>query len=174
MTARLVLFLHVLAAIYWVGESLFEVIVLGPVTRSFAGSPWIGALQERLRPRLIWSTRTALAVLVASGIALVWAMRLPVTHVGFWATGFGRLLLFKLLAATALLGLVAIHSLVQIPALRHLRLLAAATAGPERDRARAAYDLGRRRAAWLGRSIVVLALGVVFLGIWLTTTGGAG
>jgi uncharacterized membrane protein len=170
---RFVLFLHVLAAIYWVGATLFEALVLGPATRSLDGRPWLSDLQEELRPRLVLSTRTALLLLLATGLANLWLLRPPVASAAFWASGFGRALLAKLLAVALLLALVAAHSLVQIPALRRLRLQAAGGSDPaEASRAAAAYARGRQGAARMGRAIVALAVVAVFLGVWLATAGG--
>ena len=168
---RISLFLHVMAAIYWVGESLFDVLVLGPVIRSCAGRPWLNELLERLRPRLRWSSWSALALLIATGCTNLWLLHVPTSIPALLASAFGRVLIVKLAAVALLLVLALIHGLVQIPELRRLRLLAAAGAGAgaEAERALAAYRRGRQRAAWVGRSTVALAVLIVFLGVWLVT-----
>jgi putative copper resistance protein D len=171
MARTLVLFLHVLAAVYWVGEVLFDALVLGPVIRSLADRVWVNEVSERLRPRLFWSTWITLPLLVVTGVGNVALMRLPVARPAFWATPFGRVLGVKLAAVLALLVLVSVHGFVQIPALRRLRLRAREAPPAEAAAWLAAYRRGRVAAAWLGRVIVVLAVLIVFLGVWLVAGG---
>lgn len=159
---------HLLAAIYWLGSTLFEAVVLGPATRDLAGRPWLNELQEALRPRLILTSRLALGLLLATGLANLWLLRWPLTDAAFWSSADGRTLLAKLVVVALLVLLVGLHSWVQIPALRRLRL-AAAEAPPDAAAAYLArYARGRRSAVWMGRAIIVLALLAVYFGLALT------
>ena len=168
---RLNLALHVLSAVYWVGVGLFDALVLGPAMRSLAGRPWLNELQERLRPRLTFSTWVSLGVLIATGIGNVVLLRLPVGTGEFWRAGYGGTLLLKLAVVAVILVLVAIHNFVQVPTLRRLRLRAAEVDEQQRAALMDTYRRGRRSAAILARFTVALAVVAVVLGVWMTTGG---
>lgn len=134
-------FLHVLAAMTWVGGMLFIVFVLVPTARS---------LDPPLRTRLVHETgvrfRTvgwiAIAVLVASGLLNLWLrpelLALPRTH-------------WKLALVVVALALAAVHDFVL---------------GPRAGRPGADPAL-RVGASWIARANVVVALVVVALGLAL-------
>lgn len=134
-------FLHVLAAITWIGGMLFIALVLVPITRP---------LDPALRTRLIQVSgqrfRTiswiALALLVASGLASLAArpylLQVPRFHVK--------------------LGLVVV---VLILSVFHDFVLGPRAGAPNADPAL------RRRASWLARVNLALVLVIVALGLAL-------
>jgi copper resistance protein D len=135
-------FLHVLAAITWIGGMLFIALVLVPVTR--------GIEDVGLRRRLVQATgrrfRTvgwiALAVLVATGVAnLMLRPELLSTP---------RFLVKAALVAGALV-LSAVHDFVL---------------GPRAGRPDL-YPAARTQASWLARAEVLLVLVIVALGLAL-------
>jgi copper resistance protein D len=135
-------FLHVLAAITWIGGMLFIALVLVPVTR--------GIEDVGLRRRLVQATgrrfRTvgwiALAVLVATGIANL-ALRPELLFTP-------RFVVKAALVAVALV-LSAVHDFVL---------------GPRAGRPDL-YPAARPQASWLARAEVLLVLVIVALGLAL-------
>ncbi len=140
--ALLVRWLHVLAAITWIGGSLFVVLVLVPVARRLE--------DPRLRARLVQETgrrfRTvgwiALALLVLTGLANLWLfpsfLASPRLHA-------------KLTLVALALVLSALHDFVLGP----------------RAGAPGADPALRRRASWVARLNVLVALAIVALGLAL-------
>lgn len=157
--------LHILAAIVWIGGTIFIVLVLVPATRlpeyrSIAPRliQWTGA-----RFRLIgW---ICLGLLILSGVfnlayrgfgwADVWSGRL-------WQGAFGRTLGIKLLLVAVILVFSALHDFVIGPRAR--AMWETSPGAPETLRL-------RRQAGWIGRINLLLALVVVALGVALVRGG---
>ena len=157
--------LHILAAITWIGGTLFLVLVLVPATRlpEYRGiAPrliqWTGA-----RFRLIsW---ICLGLLILSGTfnlayrgfgwADVWSGRL-------WQGPFGRTLGIKLLLVAVILVFSALHDFVIGPRAR--TMWQTNPGDPETLRL-------RRQAGWIGRINLLLALIVVALAVALVRGG---
>jgi uncharacterized membrane protein len=142
MSLSLVLrFVHVLAALTWIGGMLFIAFVLVPVARRF---------EPALRTRLVNETglrfRTvgwiAIAVLVASGALNLWLRPELLSAPRFY---------WKVSIVVAALALSAVHDFVL---------------GPRAGRPGADPAL-RVRASWIARVNVVLVLVVVALGLSL-------
>jgi putative copper export protein len=159
---HLVVFVHVLSAIVWVGGVLFLALVAIPVLRGLPDrqrADLVTAVGLRFRG-IAWG---CILLLVLSGIATL-AMRGigwdDVRTGRLWQTPFGRVLAWKLVVVAAMVALGACHDFVLGPA--------SARAGHSGDPAdaRAARVL-RRRAAWVGRAIALLALLVVALAVLL-------
>jgi copper resistance protein D len=142
MSLSLVLrFVHLLAALTWIGGMLFIAFVLVPVARR---------LEPGLRARLVHETGVrfravawiAIGVLLASGLVNLWLrpelLSAPRFH-------------WKLLTIVAVLALSAVHDFVL---------------GPRAGRPGADPRL-RVRASWIARFNVVLVLAVVALGLAL-------
>jgi len=157
--------LHLLAAIVWIGGMLFLVGVLVPATRlpeyrSVAPGliQWTGR-----RFRLIGWTCLGLLILTGAfnlahrgfGWGEVWSGRL-------WEGPFGHTLGVKLLLVAFILLLSALHDFVVGP--RATALWQENPGSPEALRL-------RRRAGWIGRLNLVLALIVVALGVMLVRGG---
>jgi len=157
--------LHILAAIIWIGGTIFIVLVLVPATRLPAYRDiapgliqWTGA-----RFRLIgW---ICLGVLILSGVfnlayrgfgwADVWSGRL-------WQGPFGRTLGIKLLLVAVILVFSALHDFVIGPRAR--AMWQTNPGAPETLRL-------RRQAGWIGRINLLLALIVVALAVALVRGG---
>ncbi len=154
-----VVFLHLLAAVVWVGGTVFLSLVLVPVARRLPPAERAALItQVGVRFRTVgW---IALAVLVLTGLANA-AFR-GVTWEGVVtgrvvASTWGRTLALKVALVAAILGLSALHDFVVGPAASRA---AAGQATPEALRR-------RRQAAWLGRINLVLALVVLLLAVFL-------
>jgi putative copper export protein len=134
--------LHLLAAITWIGGMLFIALVLVPVVRRLP--------DEGLRARLVqdigYRFRTvgwiALGVLVATGLVNLWFAPFLLSSQRFH---------LKLGLVALALGLSVLHDFVL---------------GPRADRP--GVDPGARaRASWLARVNVLVALAIVLLGLSL-------
>jgi copper resistance protein D len=138
----LVRWLHLMAAITWIGGMLFVALVLVPVTRRLADP----ALRTRLFQETGRRFRTvgwiALAVLLASGLGNLWLRPYLL-----WVPRFQ----WKLGLVLVALVLSAVHDFVL---------------GPRAGRPGASPAL-RVRASWLARANVLIVVIVVFLGLAL-------
>lgn len=139
--------LHLTAAILWVGGTLFTSLVVQPVLRARVPE---GARLEVYREvgrrltKVQWGTWS---VLLATGLYKLWSLRqTPDVFFGVW----GRILAVKLTLASAMVALSLIHSLAWGPA------LVAASGTPA---ARAALA---RKAAFWGKVNGLLMLAIVF------------
>ncbi|NUQ38502.1 MAG: CopD family protein [Caldilineales bacterium] len=157
--------LHVVAAIIWIGGALFLALVLVPATRQAAYRGIAPALIQWSGARFRSISWVCLATLLLSGIcnlayrgfgwADLWSGQL-------WQGPFGRTLGIKLLLVALILLLSAVHDFVIGPQARE-RWQADATAA-ETLRL-------RRRASWFGRINLLLALIVTALGVTLVRGG---
>jgi uncharacterized membrane protein len=134
--------LHLLAAITWIGGMLFIALVLVPVVRRLP--------DERLRARLVQDLGyrfravgwIALGVLVATGLVNLWLTPFLLGSPRFHA---------KLLLVALALALSVLHDFVL---------------GPRAGRP-GADPAARARASWLARVNVLVALAIVMLGLSL-------
>jgi putative copper export protein len=143
VTSQLVVrFLHVLAAITWIGGMLFIALVLVPVTRGIQDPALRRSLVQATGRRFRAIGWIALGILVATGLVNL-ALRPELLGVPrFWAKA-GLVLLA--------LALSAVHDFVLGP-----------RAGrPDR------YPAARAQASWLARAEIVVVLVVVLLGLAL-------
>ena len=157
--------LHLVAVIVWLGGMLFLVLVLIPAIRRPEYREIFSPLIHRVGVRYRWIGWIALAVLVLSGItnlayrgfgwADLWSGRL-------WQGPFGRTLGIKLLLVAIVFALSALHDFLVGP--RATALGRADPSSPEALR-------WRRRAAWIGRINMLLALIIVALGVALVRGG---
>jgi len=141
MTALAARFVHVLAAVTWIGGMLFIALVLVPVLRGLPDAARARLVQEAGR-RFRAISWIALALLLGSGVVNL-AFR-P------YLLGLGRFQL-KLGLVGAALALGVAHDFVLGPR------AGAPGAGPE----------ARRRAAWVARANLLLVLVIVALGLAL-------
>ena len=145
---------HVLAALLWLGGMFFLGVVGAPVLRGVEPP----ALRQRLFQQLGLRFRSvgwgAIAVLVATGLAMLYARGLlrwsgVLGSVAFWRTTFGVALAWKLVAVVTMIVASAVHDFVLGPE--------AGRAPPGSARAIAL----RRRAALLARANAFVALVLV-------------
>ena len=154
---EIVVFIHILAAMTWVGGILFLSLVVVPASRRYP---------QDVRARLFTDVGrrfravgwTALGILVVTGSIQMAARGATLTNVldgSFFATPWGRVMGAKLLAVFVMMLLTAVHDFVAGPAAER----AAQTGGD-------AAAL-RRRSGHLARLTALLALIVVFLAVQL-------
>lgn len=149
MTIVLV-WLHLLAAISWIGGMVFLSVVLAPLVRGRKAAPEFTALfrSAALRFRIVvWS---AMAVLLTTGPLLLWQRGIPSTTPSLWP----QVLMVKLGLVALLLVLTLSHDLLLGPMVSRLSAI------PE-----VARTTGQQRliqlARWLPRLSLLLALAVV-------------
>lgn len=153
--------LHLLAAVVWIGGMVFLGVVLVPALRrgeySQIGASlihWTG-----MRFRLVgW---ICLALLVSTGIINLFYRGIgwtELTSFEFWRTSFGTVLGAKLVLLAVILLLSLVHDFAIGP--RAANLL---RTRPSSDEARTL----RRQASWIGRVNLLLAVAVVALGTML-------
>jgi copper resistance protein D len=142
--------LHTLAAITWVGGMMFLSLVLAPLVRSRKAAPEFMALfrSAALRFRIVaWA---AIGVLLITGPMLLSQRGIALTLPSSWP----HIVRLKLALVGVLLVLTVLHDLVLGPRISH------AVAIPEASRT-AWEHLVVRTARWLPRVSLLLALAVV-------------
>lgn len=164
-------YLHVLAAIFWVGEILFLGLVVGPYARTLdpeARRKLFQSVGRRSLP-FAWG---AMALLVVSGVINLVAMGIPLGDLfapSFYRTSFGGTLGVKLLFVATMFATSAMHDIVLT---RRARAIERALPGASPDEAQslsAEYARYRRSASLLGRLNFLLALVVIYLATQLVT-----
>ncbi len=157
--------LHIVAAAVWIGGMVFLALVLIPVSRQPELRGLAPSLIHRTGLRFRWVGWGCLAALLLTGtLNLVyrgfgWA---GFSGGQFWQGSFGRTLAIKLALVAAILLLSTLHDFVIGP--RASVLLRTNPASAEAARF-------RRRASWMGRVTLLLALAVVALGVMLIRGG---
>jgi uncharacterized membrane protein len=158
---HLVITLHLLAAITWVGGMLFLSMVTVPALRG---------LELPLRTRLLtsigrqfrWVGWASIAVLASTGLIILSYYGVgpgDLLDASFWGTQFGSRLALKLALVGAMLLLSALHDFLLGP-----RSTALSRSGGDPQRA----AVFRRRVSWLARISLVLAILVVGASVGLT------
>lgn len=151
----LVVLIHVLSAIIWVGGILFMALVAVPSVRRLqpaTRTEFLGDIGERFRN----IGYILLVVLVITGViqAIHFGATLEnVLNGSFFQTPFGSKFAKKMLFFVAMLGVSIAHDFFVGPA-----SVRAAQAGQETERL-------RKAASWLARLTGLLALGVVFYAV---------
>jgi copper resistance protein D len=153
--------LHIMAAIVWVGGTIFLVVVLVPAIRrpEFAGIA--SALIRFTALRFRWVGWVCFCVFIFTGIVNLASRGIgwqELRDATFWQGSFGRTLAIKLILVAAILLISAFHDFF-------LGLRAAAAW--ETDPASAETLRLRRQAVQLGRLNLLLALVVIVLGVML-------
>ena len=154
-----VVFLHVVAAMTWVGGLVFFVAALGPTLRAAGeqGARLVVVVARRFRV-VGWS---AIGTLVVTGVGAAWLRGYGASA---WLTGaifegpWGERLAHKLTLVALMIAVSFTHDFVIGP--RAARLAQQAPTSPERARL-------RKVAGWLGRLTFALALGVVAFAVQL-------
>ncbi len=139
--------LHLTAAILWVGGTLFTSVVVHPVLSAKLSAEERASVYEALGRRLSAVQWGTWAVLLSTGLWKLWGLR--ATPDVFWGP-FGRILAVKLALVALMVALSLIHSLFWGPAL---------TRGKLAPPARAALA---RRAAFWGKINALVMLAIVF------------
>ncbi|HEY3129639.1 MAG TPA: CopD family protein [Acidobacteriota bacterium] len=161
----ILVWLHLLASIIWIGGMMFFVLVLAPYTRrpeqrdiAISLVRWTG-----MRFRTIgW---ICIALLVPTGFFTL-AFRgfgwRDLASESFWSGSFGQILAIKLSFVALILLFSVLHDFVIGP-----RASVLAQADPNSP---AAARL-RRQAAWIGRFNLLVALIIVWFGVMLARGG---
>lgn len=153
--------MHILAAVAWVGGTIFLVIVLVPAIRRPEFGGIAPALIRSMALRFRWVGWVCFCIFVVTGLLNLVARGIGFKELqepAFWQGSFGRTLAIKLLLVAAILSISAFHDFSLGPR-------AAAVWEAQRDSA-GTLRL-RRQAMQLGRLNLVLALAVILLGIML-------
>jgi len=153
--------LHIMAAIVWVGGTIFLVVVLVPAIRrpEFAGIA--SALIRLTALRFRWVGWVCFCLFVLTGVVNLVARGIGLRELRdtiFWQGAFGRTLAIKLILVTAILLISAFHDFFLGPR---------AAAAWEAEPASAETLRLRRQAVQLGRLNLLLALVVIVLGVML-------
>ncbi len=147
-------FLHVVAAAFWVGGMLFLGIVVIPLLRDI---PQRAVLIERIGRRFEYGGGVALLVLLVTGLVNL-ASRGITSLEALWTSPIGRMGLLKLGLFAVMVFISLWHSWAV--GRRAVRLLQEGVGNPEAERM-------RQLSLWAGRIVLVLALALVCLGVLL-------
>ena len=153
-------FLHILAAIVWIGGIFFLILVVVPWLRR-GDRAAAGAFLRDTGIRFRDVGWICFVVLFGTGLANLWLRGVRPGRLAdpeWLATPFARAVILKVLAFTAVLVVSAVHDFVVGPR---------ATRAMEQDPGGAEAARLRRSASLLGRLNALLALALVFLGIVL-------
>ena len=160
-----VLFLHILAAAFWIGEILFVALVVGPMGRTLAPGERVALFRETGRRTLPWIW-AAIVVLIVTGIGNLYFLHIGARQLvsgPFYRGAFGWLLAGKLIVAAAMFVQAGVHDFVYGRRTRRLRAELARAPTEARPELEAQYARARRGAAATGRANLVLALIVLAL-----------
>ena len=158
--------LHIMAAVLWVGGTLFLVIVLVPALRRPEFGTVSAALIRFTALRFRFVGWVCLVVLILTGMANLVARGIGFDELGsalFWRGSFGQTLGIKLILVIAILLISAFHDFNLGP--RAAAAWSENALEPETQRL-------RRRAVALGRINLLLALTVIALATMLVRGAG--
>lgn len=154
--------LHIIAAAFWVGGMLFMVFVLIPTLRGLDDQRLAGRLMHWLGVRYRWFGWITLSLLVLTGIVNLFMRGIGWSELiqgDIWRSAFGHMLAVKLWLVALIFITSALHDFVIGP--RATRI--ARAANPKSAEALRV----RRQAAWMGRLNLLVGLVVVALGVML-------
>ncbi len=144
--------IHLLAAVVWVGGMVFLSVVLVPVLKEDGGFARHGALFRKAAYRfraLVWG---AMGILVVTGSVLAIGRAIPLTDPSQWPSMF----MTKIGLVTVLFTLTLLHDLVVGPQVRRILGTAEATRSA-RDRLLVRYSVLVPRVSLLVAWVVLLA-----------------
>ena len=153
MVSLLVLWIHVLSAIFWVGGMLFLTVVLAPVLRSESGKPETYAFFKKVARRFRNGVWVAILFLVLTGTVLLANQ----VSFGIPLRQWPNVVLIKLALVFVLIVFAGLHDLVIGP-----------RAGVLKKKPPTFLTTGERTlltlSPWFARSILVLGVAVVMTG----------
>jgi uncharacterized membrane protein len=156
MMMSVLIWIHLIAAVSWVGGMIFLSLVLAPSYRALASKPDVGALFRTSAKRFRLVVWGAVAVLLLTGPMLVLSHGWPLFEPARWPSPLG----IKLVLVAALLLMTLAHDLVLGPRVR------AILAFPP-DKRTASDQTILTAATWLPRVALVLSLAVLFAAVML-------
>jgi uncharacterized membrane protein len=140
--------IHLLAAVVWVGSMIFFSLVVMPALRQGLPSPQRQELIRVVGRRYRVLGWISIGILLATGPVMAWR------HGVVWGSGFGQLLSLKLVLVGLMLVLTVLHDL---------------SMGPRVTQSPVPLTSGQRQAiVWLARANLLVAMGVLLCGMWLT------
>ena len=153
-------FLHILAAVIWIGGMFFLILVVVPWLRA-GNRAQAGTLLRDTGIRFRWVGWACLLTLLATGVLNLWLRRVRLSSFAdpeWLASPFGRAVALKLTLFGLVLAVSTLHDFRVGPAAT--RAMRDDPDGPDARRL-------RRAASWMGRVNTLLALALVFLGVVL-------
>ena len=152
--------LHIVAAAFWVGGMLFLVLVVVPWVRHADRRTAVGMLRDTGRRfrNLAW---VSFAVLLVTGSFNLWVRGVRLEDLGradWLSSPFGHAVVIKLAVFAVVIALSALHDFVLGPR---------ATQAAERDPRAADTERLRRAASYVGRANLLLGLLLFFVGVTL-------
>ena len=163
-------YIHILAAVIWIGGMLFLGLVVVPITQALqppgSGARVVRAVGRRFRP-IAWG---CIGALLITGVANLdhWGYRpADVFSPDLLDTEFGGMLAIKLGAVLSIIILSALHDFVLGPRLVHIMEAVANAIDPPAEGPPAAAAIQRRHLSMLARLNAPLALSVLALAVVL-------
>ncbi|MDX1567891.1 MAG: CopD family protein [Longimicrobiales bacterium] len=160
---QLNVFVHVLAAVVWLGGMFFLGAVGAPVLRKVEPAKLRASLFREIGVQFRGLGWTAIVILVATGIVNLHYRGLLTGQVWsewtFWSTGYGRILATKIFLVVAMIGVQGVHDFALGPAASR------ATPGSS-----TALRL-RKWAAWLARVNTILGVVLIYVAVRLARGG---
>lgn len=159
------IWLHILAATIWIGGMAALGLLLVPLLRKERFEDVATPLLYQSALRFRWIGWGALGVLIMTGLFNVRVQGIPWsawTDPGFWTTGWGQALGWKLVFVGLVLAVSAVHDFHFGP--KAIRLMEEAPDSPEAERM-------RWRSSWLGRLTLLLSLIILWFAILLPRGG---
>ncbi len=150
------IWLHLLAAVSWIGGTIFLSLVLAPSYRALASKPDAGVLFRTSAKRFRLVVWGAVAVLLLTGSMLVLSHGWPLFEPARWPSLLG----VKLSLVALLLLMTLAHDLVLGPRVRAILALSP-------DKRTASDQTILTTAAWLPRAALMLSLAVLFAAVLL-------
>lgn len=156
MWPLVLIWVHLIAAVSWIGGTIFLSLVLAPSYRTLASKPEAGALFRIAAKRFRLVVWGAVAVLLVTGPMLVLSHGWPLFEVAQWPS----VLRVKLLLVVLLLIMTLSHDLVLGPRVRAILALPS-------DKRSSSDQTILAAATWLPRVTLGVALAVVFAAVML-------
>ena len=175
---------HLLAALLWLGGMFFVALVGAPALRTLESPKLRARIFQELGVRFRTVGWWCIGVLVVTGTLNLHFRGLLHGDVllsgDFWASGYGHVLAWKLVAVAAMIVVSWLHDFVVGPAASRAAAARREEGGGQRsDRGgadRGGADRGeaerlRRRASWLARANGILGILVVWIAVRLARGG---
>jgi len=139
---------HLLAAVVWAGSMIFFSLVVMPALRQGLPPSQRQGLIRIIGRRYRIVGWASVGVLLITGSLMAW------NHGVVWNSGFGRVLSLKLVLVGVMLALTSFHDFVLVRR-------AVQAKGPSQMES-------RRVILWLARANLLVVLGIILCGVWLT------
>jgi len=153
--------IHIVAAATWVGSMVFFAAAIVPTLRNETFRSVAPQLLAVVGRRFRMVGLVALSVLIASGVANLFARGLgwaALSSADFWKSGFGSTLAHKIGLVFLVVILTGAHDLLFGTSAQ--KKMASDPSGAEAQRS-------RKIASWLGRTLLLLSLAILYLAVKL-------